>query len=99
MIIKYECSRRSCVHLSRDIQDTQRICRDALGIALSCAARATPARGHMPLPPLLTGFSASMPLLPGLSVSTSQIPFTTPPRMVHQLHSKPIKLELAPLSL
>mmetsp|Transcript_77697 Transcript_77697/g.155604 ORF Transcript_77697/g.155604 Transcript_77697/m.155604 type:complete len:134 (+) Transcript_77697:725-1126(+) len=38
------------------------------------------------------------PLLPGLSAGSSQIPFTTPPRMARQLHSKPMKVGLAPLS-
>jgi len=79
LMSKYECSQGICLHLPRDIQ---KICRGALSIALSCAARATPTRGHLPLLPLLTGFSARMPLLPGLSTSINQIPFTN-----HTVHT------------
>ena len=43
------------------------------------------------------GIWASIPLIPGLSDSPSQIPITTPPRMARQLHSKPMKMGLAPL--
>ena len=47
------------------------------------------------LPP--PGIWASIPLIPGLSDSPSQIPITNPPRMARQLHSKPMKMGLAPL--
>ena len=73
--------------------DTQRMSRHARS---HCRCRPC-SRAAQPLllrPPVIW---ASIPLILGLSDSPSQIPITTPPRMARQLHSKPMKMGLAPL--